>query len=55
MEEAHALQKSHGTSIESEVARMGDRIVTLEGMKADFAILRSVLSPAAEGKAPGAP
>ena len=50
MEAAYARRKTHGGSIESEVARVGDRIAILEGLKADFAVLRSGLNAAAAPK-----
>ena len=50
MEAAHARRQAHGGSIESEAARMGDRIAVLEGLKTQFAVLRSGLLQAAEPK-----
>lgn len=40
MEAAYARRQAHSGSIESEVARMGDRIAALEGVKMDFIALR---------------
>jgi ribosome biogenesis GTPase A len=50
MEASYARRKTHSGSIESEVARMCDHITVLEGLKADFAILRSGLNTAAAPK-----
>jgi hypothetical protein len=50
MEAAHGRRQADGGSIESEVARMGDCIAVLEGLKTQLAVLRSGLLPAAEPK-----
>ena len=50
MEAAHARPKVDGGSVDSEVARMGDCVATLEAMKTDFVVLRSGLSPAAKAE-----
>lgn len=51
METAYARRQTHSGSIESEVARMSDRIAALKGLRADFTALRSGLPPVAESKA----
>jgi GTP-binding protein EngB required for normal cell division len=51
MEAAHDRRLADGGSVELEVARMSDRIAVLEGLKTQFAVLRSGLPPAAEPKA----
>jgi ribosome biogenesis GTPase A len=48
MEAAHKRRSTHDESVASEVARLGERVAELEGLKADFAALRSDLPHAVE-------
>jgi ribosome biogenesis GTPase A len=50
MEAAYGRRQADVGSVESEVVRMGDRIAVLEGLKTQFAVLRSGLLQAAEQK-----
>ncbi|MGD8724073.1 MAG: dynamin family protein, partial [Desulfobacterales bacterium] len=50
MKAAHAQRLDHSGGIESKTARMSDLIAVLEGLKADFAVLRSGLTAAAAPK-----
>jgi ribosome biogenesis GTPase A len=52
MEAAHKRKLVHGGSIASEVARLDGRIAELEGLKTDFAALRSDLISATERRNP---
>jgi GTP-binding protein EngB required for normal cell division len=51
MEAAHERRLTHSGNVESELTRMADRITALQGVKSDFAVLRSGLSPQSGPKA----